>query len=122
MDYEEPGAAAKAIRGKLLFNMAEPLELRPHMNRKGAEEDSPAVPHSNTLSSSGQYGKDKDEVHRKESTAAAPTKKANSSSATTPSGLSESHFDEASHKRTLYIANIPQHVEKVCFYVFDIFL
>lgn len=116
VDYEEPGAAAKAIeaiRGKLLFNMAEPLELRPHMNRKGAEEDSPAVPHSNTLSSSsGQYGKDKDEVHRKESTAAASTKKANSSSATTPSGLSESHFDEASHKRTLYIANIPQHVEK----------
>ncbi|KAI9365480.1 hypothetical protein DFJ73DRAFT_269255 [Zopfochytrium polystomum] len=113
VDYEEVGSAAKAIadvRGKPLFGIKEPLELRPHFDRKVAAEDPASPPPKKEKDAAPASGSQKKEVASKKSGITTNSKdSAGASGSATPAAEGSA---DISNKRTLHIANVPQHIEK----------
>ncbi|KAJ1567992.1 hypothetical protein HK405_003998, partial [Cladochytrium tenue] len=107
VDYDAPGSASRAIhalRGKLLFDLKEPLELRPHFDRKVPADDATASPRKKESTAL--------DVKKEGKKPLAAGSTAKESNVATPVQSTERVPDETANRRTLHIANVPHQVDK----------
>ncbi|KAJ3287477.1 hypothetical protein HK104_008567, partial [Borealophlyctis nickersoniae] len=118
VDYETAGCAQKAVEAlkeKKFFEMADPLELRPHFDNKNAERDDQGQPSQgqqsrNAKGRRGSKDKDakKDEAKEKDVRKDEKEEKEKDGKEEKAKEDAESGVDY----RTLHIGNVPQNVDK----------